>query len=479
MSGWFSGMEVWLGRWGLLVSKWHSRTSMPLMPTSELDLLYTRETPIRTLLVLLQLKCDAVVGDVTIIANRSRYVDFTQPYSDSGVAMVVPIRSTNKKNAWTFLKPLTRDLWVTTLCFFGFMAFVVWLLEHRINEEFRGPPLHQAGTSLYYSFSVLVFAQRENVVNNLTRFVLVVWIFVILILTQSYTASLTSMLTIQQLQPTITDLNELIRRGEFVGYQAGSFVEGLLKQLGFHESKLKPYSTPAELDEQLTSGSAKGGIAAVFDEIPYMKLFLAKYCSKYTMIQPTYKTGGFGFVFPTGSPLVSDVSRAILNVTEGDIMVAIEKKWIVQEDVCMSTSGYANTTSLGLDSFWGLFLIAGIASLLALSMFAVFFLYEQRKILTHSGISIWTKIRMLARKFDQRDAEFHTFRKTKRHQSSDGDTPSVHLDGVDASETTPNTDCPPSPSIYSLSPKVNFISSSEGGSPSPEHVHPASDVQAD
>ncbi|GAB4849436.1 hypothetical protein Ancab_040179 [Ancistrocladus abbreviatus] len=287
------------------------------------------------------------------------------------------------------------------------------------------------------------------------------------------------MLTIQQLQPTVTNLSELIRRGEFVGYQAGSSVEGLLKQQGFHESKLKPYCSPVELDEQLTNGSAKGGIAAVFDESPYMKLFLAKYCSKYTMVRTIQKTGGFGFVFPTGSPLVSDVSTAILKLTEGDILVAIEKRWIAQEDVCLNTSGHANTTSLGLDSFWGLFLIVGIASLLALSMFAVFFLYEQRKILTHSGISIWTKIWTLAGNFDQRDAEFHTFRKTKQHQSSNGDTRSVHLDGVDASETTPNTDCPPRPSIYSLSPEVNVASSGEGGSQSPDHVHSAADMQGD
>ena len=39
-----------------------------------------------------------------------------------------------------------------------------------------------------------------------------------------------------------------------------------------------------------------GGVAAIFDEIPYIKLFLAKFCSMYTMVGPTYKTDGFGFV---------------------------------------------------------------------------------------------------------------------------------------------------------------------------------------
>uniref|UniRef100_A0A2N9GHA5 Ionotropic glutamate receptor C-terminal domain-containing protein n=1 Tax=Fagus sylvatica TaxID=28930 RepID=A0A2N9GHA5_FAGSY len=105
---------------------------------------------------------DAVAGDTTIIANRSNFVDFTTPYTESGVTMVVPIKDNESKNAWVFLKPLTLDLWITSGCFFVFIGFVVWVLEHRINEEFRGPPLHEIGTSLWYSFSTLIFAQRKS-----------------------------------------------------------------------------------------------------------------------------------------------------------------------------------------------------------------------------------------------------------------------------------------------------------------------------
>jgi ionotropic glutamate receptor len=116
---------------------------------------------------------------------------------------------------------------------------------------------------------------------------------VVLILTQSYAASLTSMLTVQRLQPTFVDVEEIKTRGYFVGYQKDSFVKDLLtKQLNFHESKLKAYITPEEYDEALSTER----VAAIFDEIPYIKLFLANRCSKYTMVGPTYKTDGFGFV---------------------------------------------------------------------------------------------------------------------------------------------------------------------------------------
>ena len=113
---------------------------------------------------------DAVVGDTTIRANRSLYVDFTLPYTESGVSMIVPVKDKGNKNAWVFLKPLTWDLWVTSFCFSGFIGFVVWLLEHRINGDFRGPPSHQVGTALWFSFSTIVSSHRKFLTSKYERF---------------------------------------------------------------------------------------------------------------------------------------------------------------------------------------------------------------------------------------------------------------------------------------------------------------------
>ncbi|MBA0547895.1 hypothetical protein Golob_019028, partial [Gossypium lobatum] len=221
---------------------------------------------------------DGVVGDITIVANRSLYVDYTLPYTESGVSLLVPVRDNNKKNAWVFLQPLTSDLWVTSGCFFVFIGFVVWVLEHRINEDFRGPPAHQVGTSFWFSFSTMVFAHREKVVSNLSRFVVIIWCFVVLVLTQSYTASLTSLLTVEQLQPTVTDINQLLKRRESVGFLSASFVKDMLLGMKFDESHIKKYGTLEELHDLFAEGSANGGISAALDEIPYIRLFLSKYC---------------------------------------------------------------------------------------------------------------------------------------------------------------------------------------------------------
>ncbi|EOY29260.1 Glutamate receptor, putative [Theobroma cacao] len=389
---------------------------------------------------------DAVVGDTTIVANRSLFVDFTLPYTESGVSMIVPIKDNKEKNAWVFLKPLTWDLWVTSGCFVVFIGFVVWILEHRINEDFRGPPAHQIGTSFWFSFSTMVFAYREKVVSNLARFVVIVWCFVVLVLTQSYTANLTSLLTVEQLQPTVTDINELVKRRESVGLLNGCFVEGILLGLKFENFQLKIYNSPEELHELFTKGSANGGISAALDENPYIKLFLSKYCGKYTTVEPTFKTAGFGFAFPKGSPLVADVSRAILNVTQSDKMEQIENFWLKKGTVCPDVDPSVSSSSLGLESFWGLFLIAGTASMSALIIYSAMFLHEQRHVLFQfHDTSVWRRIRIMSRIFDQKDLSSHTFRKSEVRDASS--THSVHSIGVVGS--SPNTNCPPSPSSYS------------------------------
>lgn len=104
---------------------------------------------------------DGVAGDVTIVANRSQYIDFTLPFTESGVSMVVPIKDKQNKNTWVFLKPLTWELWLTSFFAFIFLGFFIWILEHPINEDFRGPISHQAGVIFWFAFSTMVFAQRK------------------------------------------------------------------------------------------------------------------------------------------------------------------------------------------------------------------------------------------------------------------------------------------------------------------------------
>ncbi|XBI81382.1 hypothetical protein VPH35_090295 [Triticum aestivum] len=317
------------------------------------------------------------IGDITIRYNRTSYADFTLPYTESGIAMIVPVKDGTTKDTWIFLKPLTADLWFGSIVFFIFTGAAIWLLERRIdNAELTGSISRQLGIAIYFRF----FVDKERVESILSRLVIIVWVFVLLVITSSYTANLSSMLTVQQLQPTVTDVHELLKKWEYVGYKNGSFLGDLLEQIGFDRRKIKAYSNPDDFDDALCKGSKNGGIAAVIDEVPYIKIFLSKHCKGYTMVGPIYKSEGFGFAFPKCSPLVEDFSRAILSITEGDTIILIEMKWIGDQHACQNDGTTIGSSSLNFKNFSGLFLLTGVASTSALLIALVMFLYKRYKI---------------------------------------------------------------------------------------------------
>ena len=100
---------------------------------------------------------DAVVGDTTILADRAKSVDFTLPFTESGWTMIVKLRKEDD-NGWIFIMPWKKDLWVTSFLFFLLTGFVIWMIEHRKNPDFRGLPRQHLGKSFYFTFSTMVFS---------------------------------------------------------------------------------------------------------------------------------------------------------------------------------------------------------------------------------------------------------------------------------------------------------------------------------
>jgi glutamate receptor, ionotropic, plant len=136
----------------------------------------------------------------------------------------------------------------------------------------------------------------QNTVSALGRFVLIIWLFVVLIINSSYTASLTSILTVQQLATGITSLDNLISSALPIGYQAGKFTRSyLIEELNVAESRLVPLNTIQEYADALNRGPKNGGVAAIVDEMPYVDLFLSKHCN-FRIVGQEFTKEGWGFV---------------------------------------------------------------------------------------------------------------------------------------------------------------------------------------
>ncbi|KAG1368275.1 putative Glutamate receptor 3.3 [Cocos nucifera] len=204
--------------------------------------------------------------------------------------------------------------------------------------------------------------------STLGRFVLIIWLFVVLIIKSSYTASLTSILTVQQLSSRIEGLDSLISSTDPIGYQIGSFAKNYLtEELCIAESRLVPLDTPEDYATALEHGPKNRGVSAIVDELPYVDIFLSKYC-KFKKVGQEFTKNGWGFAFPRDSPLAVDLSTAILQLSENGDLQRIHDKWLAPAGYTSQDAG-PDSNRLSLNSFWALFLITGIACLIALMVF--------------------------------------------------------------------------------------------------------------
>ncbi|KAH7544923.1 hypothetical protein FEM48_Zijuj01G0037400 [Ziziphus jujuba var. spinosa] len=296
---------------------------------------------------------DGAIGDITILHNRSKIVEFTQPYTESGLSLIVPVKP--RGSAFLIVKPFTWEMWMTSVIIFLYTMFVVWFLEHPNNPEFGGTWKNQIGTTLWFTFSSLFFAHREKINSNLTRVVVVMWLVLVFVLTSSYTANLSSMLTVQQLKPDVGQL----KGNSKVGCDGDSFVkQHLVEVLGFKAENVIEFPNGTLYHEMLQ----KKKIAAAFLELPHQKVFLNKYCNGYTAVtRGSYRFGGLGFVFQKGSPIARDFSEGILSLSEKGVLKELENQWLTPTKEC-SINETSEPKSLRLQNFWILYLLSGIIS---------------------------------------------------------------------------------------------------------------------
>lgn len=124
---------------------------------------------------------------------------------------------------------------------------------------------------------------------------LIIWLFVVLVLNSSYIASLTSILTVEQLSSPVKGIESLATSNEPIGFLEGSFSENYLTdELNIHRSRLVPLSSQEEYDEALKKGPS-GGVAAIVDERAYMEVFLSTRC-EYSIVGQEFTKMGWGFV---------------------------------------------------------------------------------------------------------------------------------------------------------------------------------------
>ncbi|CAH8334967.1 unnamed protein product [Eruca vesicaria subsp. sativa] len=295
---------------------------------------------------------DMAVGDITITSNRSSYVDFTIPFTELGLGMVAPKQS----GMWVFFQPLTPDLWMTSAAFFVLTGIIVWLIERPENTEFQGSWSQQIGVMLWFGFSTLVYAH--------------IWVFAVLILTTSYTATLTSMMTVQQIR--------FNSNKDFIGHLSGSLIANAsLASTNINATNVRGLDNSTDYAKALLNSS----VAFIIDELPYLNVLLGEKPDHFLMVKPQITTNGFGFMFQKGDELVHLVSKEISELRTKGKLNEMAKAWF---DNRLPYIIDDTSEPINLYRFRGLFMITGGSSAFALAVILIIWLRDRWEDLMNS-----------------------------------------------------------------------------------------------
>ncbi|KAJ4750118.1 Glutamate receptor [Rhynchospora pubera] len=319
---------------------------------------------------------DIVVGDVTILANRSQNVSFTKPYLSSGLAMLVPVEV--DRYGWLPTKTFSLALWMCILALLLYYIMLVWfhelvfymLVEEEASDFRDGSLMEQLGASLWIVCNGIFLNLDKRIRSYHTKIVIILWFFVAQLVLNSFTASLSSILVTQNLRPDVDTMK--------IGCDGDSFVPNYLTSVLNYssESIVKIYNGS---DYKLAFEN--GTITAAYLEVPYLRVFLSQN-DNYTVHGETKMLGGFGFfvysglvadteqffeqVLPKGSLLASDMSVAILTLGENGTLRQLEKKWFPVSLSNYATPDEDNNQSLGLSNYTYMFVISSCLAFLTI-----------------------------------------------------------------------------------------------------------------
>jgi ABC-type amino acid transport substrate-binding protein len=185
------------GSWsGISITLWQEISS-------RLGLVYEfREFDLHGLLEAVQTgEIDLAVGALTVTAERERTMDFTHPFYTTGLG--IGVASQGEGSDWTgpvralFSGPFLKVIAALSLVILG-VGIAVWVFERRRNSHFGGGALQGIGAGFWWSAVTMttVGYGDKAPVTFWGRLVALVWMFAGIIMISSFTAAITTALTV-------------------------------------------------------------------------------------------------------------------------------------------------------------------------------------------------------------------------------------------------------------------------------------------
>jgi polar amino acid transport system substrate-binding protein len=252
---------------------------------------------------------DAVVSNLTITPSRLDKFDFTYPFYTTGLGIAVKGQDGNAGMAilqqlfsWAVVK-----ITLAVVSLLLLVGLAMWYLERKRNsEQFGGSTMEGIASGFWFSaVTMTTVGYGDKHPKTLGgRLVALFWMFASILLVSVFTATLTSLLTVKQLIPSIRGLEDL--KKVMVGTLPHTTSEAFLQN---HYISFKTYpSVMAGLD-----ALEHGEIKAFLYDIPALRYWVKQqFQGKIEVLPQSYSQENYAIALTDNSPLRKIINRVLL-----------------------------------------------------------------------------------------------------------------------------------------------------------------------
>lgn len=256
-------------------------------------------------------KVDVAVAALTITAEREKYMDFSHPFYTKGLGIAV-----SKSNSsdwfvvlkgfisWKFLSVISVLVFVLAL--FGSL---VWFFESRSNaHDFSTDPIKGLLDGFWWSavtMTTVGYGDKSPKTFG-GRFVALIWMFTSVIIISSFTAAITSAVTVNQLEGSINGPGDLVKVKVGVVSNTAS-----AKIISDQDVLCNYYETLKDALDQLKIGQ----LNAVVYDVPLLQYLVNKDFKDDLMVLPnTFIDQPYGFAFPQNYSNREQINQTLLEI---------------------------------------------------------------------------------------------------------------------------------------------------------------------
>ncbi|CAB0151515.1 hypothetical protein PSI9734_01903 [Pseudidiomarina piscicola] len=251
---------------------------------------------------------DVGLGAVSVTAAREQRIDFTLPFYNAGLGIAVP--AVAEPGWWTITKRFFSLEFLTVLLVLSAVLMaagaLVWLAERRHNrDEFSTTKLKGIGAGFWWAAVTMttVGYGDKSPQTALGRGVALIWMFTSVIIISSFTASITSALTVNKLSTRVQGQDDLVnvRVASVPASYSASWLDR--ENIGYQQN--------TNLALALTSVQEGKADAVVYDA-PLLKYQLRKNFSGLTVLKDVFALQDYALVLPPEASTREAINRSLL-----------------------------------------------------------------------------------------------------------------------------------------------------------------------